>query len=578
MRSRLLPCLSAFLTMCFIGTGALAQRQTFAVAGRMIDEATGRPLARATVNIAAVTPEEDSLPPRRDGPSGGDTLGETTTGSDGSFRFSGLAAGRYHLSASRRGYLPASFEEHGGFFAAVIVGEGDSAAVGANHLRFPLLPLASIRGTILDSSGDPVQSATVQLFMQGLDGSGAIRQRGATSLQRGSSSYEFSDLAPGNYYVAVTARPWFAESGQTEADTANPLDVAYAPAFFENASTAAAAQPISLQAGETAQANFSLHAVPAVHVQVAAQRETGFFSLPQLSTPAFDGQLSVGIGVVSSREPREGGTSTLSMSVAPGAYFVQGAAGISGDNPVQISADTTLDNPGADTVPVAISGRLAMADGSSLPGNLAFRLSPNLASPGGRVGSLIVRQGSQGRTLGGARTLELKVNADGSFSSDAVPPGDYRMSVRGAEGAAVLTGAAASGGKITDDLQLQVGSDPIILAGTLVLADRDVSGVVVAADGSRASGVMVVLLPETPAGQPQPAPSLYQQQESDSDGTWTIRGVAPGKYKALAIQDGWDLAWRKREAMERYAAGAVTVEVTSPGSTALRTPLVAQQR
>ena len=84
---------------------------------------------------------------------------------------------------------------------------------------------------------------------------------------------------------------------------------------------------------------------------------------------------------------------------------------------------------------------------------------------------------------------------------------------------------------------------------------------------------MVLLVPEAPL-----SPALTYQQESDSDGTWMIYGAVPGKYRAMAIRDGWDLAWKQPASLTPYLGGAVEVTVAEPGTTALPGPVLAQAR
>ena len=353
-----------FAALLFAGTVLQAQEGSFSIAGRVVDGSSGESLARAEVSLEPISPEEEGVS------TGGNNTGPAhrvqkvtspataTTDTDGGFRFTGLPEGRYRLSATRRGYQRAHFEEHANFYAAVICGPYHPEA---GTLRLSLQPLGSIRGTVLDSSGDPVEAATVQLYMQSTDGSGTVRMRQTSSLRHGSSRFSFGELAPGTYFLAVSATPWFAISGDGSGDTADSFDTAYPAAFFNGAASADAAQPIVLRGGETAQANFNLHAVPAVHIKVAAGEGNTLFSMPQISTPAFDGALPVNSGWMG-RSVQTGGTmsTTLSVSLAPGTYAMQSNAG---EKAIQLEGDSTLDRPTEPGATSSISGKLAMAGG-----------------------------------------------------------------------------------------------------------------------------------------------------------------------------------------------------------------------
>ena len=82
----------------------------YSISGMVVSAATGQPLDRADVTLQ--TPNQGSL------------VAETTTGQDGRFVFEHLAAAKYSLQASRRGYIGAAYDEHEGFSTAIVTGEG----------------------------------------------------------------------------------------------------------------------------------------------------------------------------------------------------------------------------------------------------------------------------------------------------------------------------------------------------------------------------------------------------------------------------------------------------------------------
>jgi protocatechuate 3,4-dioxygenase beta subunit len=551
-------CLLALLL--WIAAGC-ARSQQFSVAGRVVDAISGSPVGHAAVAIEAIDTEQSGgagvdVSSGRVGWRRAQAQAGTVTGADGRFVFSGLAAGRYRLSAARRGYLEGNLDEHAGFFAALLVGPDEPEAA---RIVFPLRPAATIEGTVLDSSGDPVPGASATLFMQTPDGAAGVRQVRSAYSQPNGSSYAFDGLAPGTYYVAATGHPWFAASGSPDA-SAGPLDVAYALTFYPNGASTADAQPIVVKAGDTVEADFSLSAVPAVHLVYSIQAGV---PLPALGVPAFDGTVRAGnpgIGMGRQEQGQERGT-TMDYSVAPGSYVL-----VAGSAAVNVTADTTLPGPAGPTT-VVVAGRVAMADGSAILPGLTLRLVPDVSGRGA------------GRFLGGRgfgeRPVEAAIGTDGSFRAAAVPPGEYRLAMAGGTGEPLmLAGAAASGGQLSETLGLHVGADPVMLAATIARANGAVSGRVVGTDGAPAAGVMVLLVPQdgSQAG-------LYRQEESDSDGTWTLRGVAAGAYTVVAIQDGWDLAWRTPAVIAGYLrAGGEGVVLAAGGLAGLAKDLVAEKR
>jgi len=527
--------------------------QVFSASGHIVDAHSGSPLARATVSLEPVEEAQPSSP-----------AADVTTGPDGSFQFTGLRAGKYRLSAARRGYLTSNFDQHGDFFAAVVLGADKSPATG---IRFTMLPYATITGRVLDNSGDPVRSANISLFAHGFDGTGAIRMAKTTFLREGDPTYEFDSLAPGTYYVAVSARPWIAE-GAGQAEENGPLDVAYPITFFENGDSSTTAEPIQLHYGDTAQVNVTLQAVRAVHVQVPLQGGGGGSVNTALSKPAFDGRLSTFPGISFFDHGKGGGANSADIAVAPGLYELGSQPGTT----VDLTQSKTLSAPPPPAAAVTLTGKLAMADGSTLPSGLQLRIIPAGEAGFARSGFLRGR-GNRGGGFGGQplQTTEPVLAKDGSFHAEAIPAGEYQLSLNTNF---KVTGVATRGATVTKSLAVQVGTDPVILAATIAPFNSTVSGRVVDSQGTPEAGVMVILVPHD-----SEAKTLYGQDESDSDGTWSIPGLAAGEYRAVAIHNGWDLAWKQPEVMARYLnTGSVTIKAPANGTITLSRDLVVKAR
>src|SRR5262245_8456909 len=183
-----------------LATPLLAQQEalpasgpgTFAIHGTVVDAITGAPLARTRVAIAPVSKRDAST-----------TL---ITAEDGRFNFSGLAAGKYALTAQHRGHLTQSFNQHDQLATSIAVGpESDPG-----DLVFRLPPEASVSGAITDESGDPVQRAEVVLFsILVAAGSQNILKR-AQGMTDDDGQYHFAHLPAGKYMLAVSAKPWYA--------------------------------------------------------------------------------------------------------------------------------------------------------------------------------------------------------------------------------------------------------------------------------------------------------------------------------------------------------------------------------
>ena len=66
------------------------------IAGKVVSSTSGAPLSQARVTIAPVQTQNQTV--------------SLITGADGTFDFKGLPAGKYSLSAARRGFIESSYQ------------------------------------------------------------------------------------------------------------------------------------------------------------------------------------------------------------------------------------------------------------------------------------------------------------------------------------------------------------------------------------------------------------------------------------------------------------------------------------
>ena len=71
------------------------------------------------------------------------------------------------------------------------------------------------------------------------------------------------------------------------------------------------------------------------------------------------------------------------------------------------------------------------------------------------------------------------------------------------------------------------------------------------------AGVMVLLVPVSGENMDRDA----RMDQSDSDGTFTLRSMVPGNYLLMAIEDGWELEWRQEGVLAGYREKGVRVEL-----------------
>jgi hypothetical protein len=113
-----------------------------------------------------------------------------------------------------------------------------------------------------------------------------------------------------------------------------------------------------------------------------------------------------------------------------------------------------------------------------------------------------------------------------------------------------------SAGATTDGPMLKIGSAPITVALTLVEGSSSVSGFA-KADGQPVAGAMVALVPLNPGASRE----LFRRDQSNSDGSFTLKNVIPGDYMLVAIRDGWTLDWLRSEVIRHYFSKGQKVSV-----------------
>jgi hypothetical protein len=407
--------------------------------------------------------------------------------------------------------------------------------LAGQNIVFPLEAPGSISGTVLDQSGEPARGASVWLFRQAVSGGKPQMQMLAQHQADTSGAFHAGHLGPGTYFIAVSARPWYARSLPQiapQAAQANPeLDVAYPITYYGDTTDPTSASPVHLAEGGSASVQINLRAVPAVHLDLGAATVENHAGSSNLSAETLGGHtipLPANMMGVNGRQELAG--------VAPGHYVlrtmtVDGNVGRLGPAArVDITGNTTL-APG-DLKTTSLSGQVSY-EGAEQPasrGALRFACGNKLA------GAPVLKDGSfnvRGQPLEGGRCEVDLVNA----------PGLYVKSVS-------VGGAKAS----ADTVDLVEGADNRLTVLVAKGATSQLEGVTVR-DDKPLSSVMVLLLPEDPARG-----SLIRRDQSDSDGSFTLPNVLPGRYTLLAIDDGKELAYRDSAVIQPYLAQGVALE------------------
>ncbi len=497
--------------------------QSWHISGKVVDARSGQAVVRCVVEITPTDHRSQSL--------------SFETGDDGRFDFGGIPIGKYELSAAKRGYLTQSYQQHDEFSTAIAVGPDRIS----EDLVFRLMPQAIFYGTVTDESGEPIRRAQVHLYEdRERDGIRSTQQR-QTAISDDRGMYELGNIPPGNFFLSASGQPWYAGPGnrmrpQLEVNSPqsgrvdSALDVAYPVTFYPDATNSDDAIPIPIRGGERIEANMTLNAQHAMRLQIPAVRSgDGGFGV-SLAQNVF-GQLEP---MPASVQMSNGGVVEIS-GVLPGRYEV------------------TVTRAEGPSPPVSTHFTADIADGAT---QLNGDGGEGEATVSGKVTSLGNKIRFAGITLVALhpqRGYFAPLNEAGEFSVQ-VPPGEYQVigQVPQMYLASVTSPDTPVKGRV---VQLKAGSAAKleIVAGN---GYGQIEGVA-ERNGRPASGVMILLAPEDAKDNQV----LFRRDQSDSDGSFLLFNIIPGRYRLLAIDEGWEVDWADPNVLAKYLKKSITVPV-----------------
>jgi Carboxypeptidase regulatory-like domain len=276
------------------------QADTAAIKGRVVDGQSGSPLARARVRLH--------------GPGG---LQRTVlTDESGTFAFTALPAGSYSLNADKSTYLQGRYPESGHtlrsnakLFFPLLDGQVLNGGMSLFHG-------GAISGRVVDSHGEPVELANVQVMRVPRSGGGrpAMRSGGVTN---DLGEFRVPRLEPGNYLLLVQPRRDVQEDGPSTQSV---------PTLYPGVLLREQALPITIDRSA------SVTGVDLALVDGTMSRVTGTLIDSTSGRPAIGGFVSVRAIVAGLPEGFDAASApvkpdgTFELRLAPGEYQIEGRA------------------------------------------------------------------------------------------------------------------------------------------------------------------------------------------------------------------------------------------------------------
>jgi 5-hydroxyisourate hydrolase-like protein (transthyretin family) len=527
-----------FIMLLLQAPGPAPNANNLHVTGTVVDAVSGAPVKGVEVSLT------------RDR-----TTVTVLTQQDGRFVFENLEAGKYALSARGKGYQMQAFDQHENFSTAIVAG----ADQYTENLVFRLTPAASISGQVTDEFSDGVRNAQVMVFRKGIVNGKESVQIQNQSFTDDKGQFNFAALEPGLYYLAVYAQPWYAQHNTLQFSDANfggtvgllpvaeqyaNLDVVYPVTYYPHETEAARASMISLQPGDRAKADLTLQPVPALHLRFAVHGT----DLPQGAGIQVMQQIFGGPPIFTNAQIISTDQDSIEVAGIPPGHLIVRLRPVPdpANGKSMRRVDQEIDARRDGTVNLTETGDLVEVSGKvEIMGTVGLPDSAGISLRSVETGSGYFRN--------------ISKEGKNEFQISDVKPGNYNVFLRNAPGFYIdkvqAAGATVSGESVTIGSATQVRLAVRIgqgLGRVDGFALRDVKPV---------AGVMILLIPNESGNHP----FRFRRDQSDSDGSFTLQEVLPGRYTLVAIENGWNQQWADPAVYKQWLSGGEAVQVAPNG-------------
>jgi hypothetical protein len=461
----------------------------------------------------------------------GDAMLEAWTTPDGSYEITNVPPGRCYGSASKNGYATQAF----GAKRSLDSGNPIEVSPGSTleQLSFILSPAGVISGRLSDDTGEGIADVSVaalrRSFLTGRLELLPVASSSSPTDDRG--EFRIGNLAPGSYYVMALH-----SDGTTLYPGTNVPDFA---------------ARIGVRGGEESAANFRV--VPERPVRVSG------VVLNSRGEPATSGSLSAETGSLLGplRGARIESEGRFQLSLPPGDYILTArlrTAETSESVRVRVGIGAAdVENLVLPAEPdVALRGRVRRDDGKPLASQVmlrATRLEPKT----------MVREG-----------LGVPAGPDGTFHL-TVPRGRYVLFADGLPSGFTIVEVYREGRPLADGvLDLTNASDAPGVEVVVSAEQPTLEGDVRDENGERLADAAVVIFPEDSRRWPL-FRRVMRLQRADQHGRFVARGLPPGTYLAVALEDVDDHEWADPEVLERLVplGQEVRLDVGRPAAASL---------
>ena len=475
----------------------------------------------------------------------GSASGFRFTDVGGGFQVADVPCGQYWLDVSKPGFLSEKdmAPQFTGLFNAAQIepleteaqaGRSPQSAVVAVDVKpkapaaqIRLVPLSSIAGFVIDENSEPLAGVSVQgiAVKASLDGPDYVPARTAHTDDRG--GYAFLDLPPGDYVVRLAG-----EASSTRYFMGSRLSLnndhrGMQPVYYPNGDSPASASVLHLRPGERANADFRQTSEPAFNIDGwLTNLSPGAWTRLQLYRDGDRLPLGAAFVNASSGQFRIVDVPRGRYTLRAVQYIADRAKWLAAEAPVTVSSEPirnlTVELSGGADILVSVTYEA----GAQPDGQFQLMLQPQHTRDNARH-LLIGKMPKRRRLPQQEPAAEAESEPTQTLFTDVIPD-QYRLTVQTMGNDSDYVAAAKLG-----ELDVLRGEFPVGAGagGELHVTIRGDSGSVegkVTFQGQPALGTQVYLIPARGAG------GGLKTGFSDAEGSYHIRGVAPGDYRIQA--------------------------------------------
>jgi hypothetical protein len=438
-----------------------------------------------------------------------------TTDSDGHFQIIGIEPGEYRVVLEHNGFLSSTRRSR--LYSSTLL----SLAPGQElqGLLFRMRPAGAIKGKVVDEDGDAVAGINVIAI------SPSDRDSGRAATTNDLGEYRIAGLSEGKFLVLAQPQAEMIASGSKPTQ-----ERIYAPTYYPGSLDQSQAASIDVHTGDETTASFNLISSRIFTVKGRV------FGLRAQGQPTAQRQMVVaGAGPASIVLERADGQDNQSRA---GGIAADGSFEIQGVLPGSYSARVNSDTLNRVRVNPAIEVRDADIDGIQLTTELPsemhgrFRMDDEQKLDA-RLVQIMIDPDDRRQSDG---PMMVRMRADGSFTVANVQPGNYHVVVTSSSASLrdyVVKEVNVDGKEVGDSgFTITGGASFLEIVGSA--KGSAIEGTAVNNEGKSIPDVQIVCIPDATRRKRR---DMYQLVQTDQRGYFSLRGLNPGEYQVLALDE-----------------------------------------